>query len=289
MIRYRVPATSANLGIGFDCLGMALNLYNVFEIEESDRFSMEGFFGSVSGKNSSDSRALEKNLFYQAYKETCETLGGALTPLSVKLKSEIPMSRGLGSSSALIVGGIYAYYFIRGLAPDKAKALEIATKIEGHPDNVTPCIFGGLCASHGSFYSRFEVSDEWKLYVLIPNYEVRTSEARKVIRQEIALHDAVSNISSALIGVDALVHFDVSKIGLLNGDTLHEPYRKQLIKDYEPCKEEALRLGAKAFLISGSGSTMLAISDKELSMDFPGIVVKEVRIDQEGATWLANC
>jgi len=275
MIKYRVPATSANLGIGFDCLGLAINLYNYFEIETSDKDNLVGF-----------ECADEENLFLKAYKETCEKLGLSNKNVSVKIIDEVPMSRGLGSSSVLIVGGIYGAYYLNGLEIDKEEIQKLATKIEGHPDNVTPAIYGGLCCSRNEIISKFDVSDKWRFYVLIPNYEVKTSEARKVIKREINLSDAVNNISSALIGIDGLVNFDEKKLSLLNTDTLHEPYRKTLIKDYEECKKLAYEQGASAFLISGSGSTMLAITSKELNINVEGINFKEVKVDREGVKCL---
>jgi len=278
MYKYRVPATSANLGVGFDTLGLALNIYNYFTIEESATFSYQGFMEIQ----------LKENLFHLAYKKTCLYHKTKVKPISVNLKSDIPIARGLGSSSALIVGGIYAYYLINELAIDKKEILKIATKIEGHPDNVAPCIYGGLCAVNNDKMINTKISNKWHLSILVPNYEVKTSEARKVIKQEIALKDAVNNISSALIGIKALQGFDLENVTVLNNDKIHEPYRKALIKDYNKARKLALSKGAQVFLISGSGSTMLTISDKKIDIDIKNVKQLQVKVDYKGVTCLKN-
>lgn len=273
MIKYKVPGTSANLGIGFDCLGIALNIYDYFEVEEASEYKLVGFNNEI---------ALKDNLFIKAYKKACAYKKIKAKPLYVKLKSNVPMSRGLGSSSCMIVGGIYACHVLKNNCLTKEEMLKIATKLEGHPDNVAPAIYGGLCVSNKDTTLNLKVSSKWHFGLWIPPYEVKTSEARKVLKDNISRNDAVNNISNALIGINALETFNKENIKALCLDTIHEPYRKTLIKDYESYKKLAYKNGALAFIISGSGSTCLSISDKPLNINNKNINYKEVKVDTKG-------
>lgn len=275
MIKYKVPATSANLGIGFDCLGIALSLYDYFEIEESDKFILEGFINNN----------VKNNLFVEAYKKTCRYKKDKVVPLRVKLKADVPISRGLGSSSCMIVGGIYAYSVLHNDCLTKEEMLKLATNIEGHPDNVAPCIYGGLCVSSDNKTTLLKVSNKWHFGVWIPPYEVKTSEARKVLPTSYSREDAVSNIANAIKGIKALETFDLDNIVSLSKDKIHEPYRKPLIKDFTKYEKLAYQSGAKAFLISGSGSTCLSISDKDLTID-ESINYQNVKVDHKGVRCL---
>lgn len=273
MYKYKVPGTSANLGIGFDCLGIALNIYDYFEVEKQDKWQLIGFNNEISIKD---------NLFIKAYKKACAYKKIKATPLYIKLSAEVPISRGLGSSSCMIVGGIYACHILNNNCLSKEEMLKIATKIEGHPDNVAPAIYGGLCVSNLNITKQIKISNKWCFGLWIPSYEVKTSEARKVLKEEIKRSDAVNNIASAIISINALENFDTKTIKEIENDTIHEPYRKKLIKDYETYKKLAYKKGALAFIISGSGSTCLSISDKPLNIKDKSINYIEVKVDSKG-------
>lgn len=275
MIKYKVPATSANLGIGFDCLGIALSLYDYFEIEESDKFILDGFINND----------IKNNLFIKAYKKACRYKKDKVVPLKVKLKADVPISRGLGSSSCMIVGGIYAYNILHNNCLSKEEMLELATAIEGHPDNVAPCIYGGLCISSDNKTTLLKVSNKWHFGIWIPPYEVKTSEARKVLPTSYSREDIVSNIANAIKGIKALETFDLDNISSLSKDKIHEPYRKTLIKDFKKYEKLAYQNGAKAFLISGSGSTCLSISNKDLIIN-ESIDYRNVKVDHKGVRCL---
>ena len=275
MIKYKVPATSANLGIGFDCLGIALSLYDYFEIEESDKFILNGFIDNN----------VKDNLFVKAYKKACRYKKDKASPLKVNLKADVPISRGLGSSSCMIVGGIFAYNILHNNCLSKKEILELATAIEGHPDNVAPCIYGGLCVSSDNKTTLLKVSNKWHFGIWIPSYEVKTSEARKVLPTTYSREDVVSNVANAIKGIKALETFDLDNISSLNKDKIHEPYRKALIKDFKKYEKLAYQNGAKAFLISGSGSTCLSISDKDLLID-ESINYRNVKVDHKGVRCL---
>lgn len=273
MYKFKIPATSANLGVGFDCMGIALNLYDYFEVEKSTKWQLEGFLDNT----------VKDNLFVHAYKKACILNKSKIIPLKVKLKADVPASRGLGSSSCLIVGGIYAYSLINNNRLSKDEIFEIAKKIEGHPDNVGPAVYGGLCVINKDKLLKLKVSNKWHFGLLIPNYEVKTIDARKVLKDNVDIKDAVSNISNAIIALNALVNFNTEDIKAMMNDKIHEPCRKTLIKNYDYLKKNSLKKGAKAFLISGSGSTCLTISDKSLDLNFKGIEYKEVKVDVKGA------
>lgn len=272
MYKFKVPATSANLGIGFDCMGIAFNLYDYFEVEKSNKWQLEGFLDNK----------VKGNLFIKAYKKACILNRSKIVPLKVKLNADVPASRGLGSSSCLIVGGIYAYSLINNNNLSKDKIFEIAREIEGHPDNVGPAIYGGLCVINKDKLLKIKVSNKWHFGLLIPNYEVKTADARKVLKDKIDIKDTVNNISSATIAINALVSYNTKDIKLIMNDKIHEPYRKSLIKNYDYLKKHSLKKGAKAFVISGSGSTCLIISDKNLDLNFKDIEYKEVKVDVKG-------
>lgn len=276
MIKYQVPATSANLGIGFDCLGMALNIYDYFYIEESDQFIVEGFIDD----------SIKDNLFIKAYKKACIYKNDIVKPLKVKCIANVPIARGLGSSSCMIAGGIYAYHFLNNNCFSKEEILKLACEIEGHGDNVGPCIYGGLCLYNDNKILKLKVHHNWHFGVFIPDYEVKTSKARAVLKDDIKRNDAVNNIANAIKTIVALEHFDKSNILAITKDRIHEPYRKKLIKDFDNIKDMAYKAKAKAVVISGSGSSCLIISDQTINIDDKHF--KKVKIDKEGVKCLKN-
>ena len=273
MLKYKVPATSANLGIGFDCLGMAFDLYDRFEVETASKWQFIGFPEEYANVN---------NLFVKAYKKACACKKCPVQPLKVTIKADVPISRGLGSSACLTVGGIYAFSALNGNCLYKEEMLKIASSIEGHPDNVAAAIYGGLCVAAKDRILKLKVSDKWHFGLWIPDYEVKTAQARKVLKDEIKRADAVNNIASALIAIDSLTRFNKENISLIMNDTIHEPCRRKLIRNFSSLKKTALDKGALAFIISGSGSTCLSISDRSLDIDVKGIRYIEVKTDAEG-------
>lgn len=260
MINYKVCATSANMGIGFDCMGIAFKLYNSFSVEFSDKYRFIGF---------EDEFANTDNLFVVAYQKACDYKKLKARPLKIKIKTEIPISRGLGSSATLTVGGILAASKLNGNCLNREEIFRIATEIEGHPDNVAPIIYGGLCVISNSEILKIKVSRKWKFSLIVPDFEVKTSEARKVLKNQYERNEAVGNVANAIMAVKALEDFDLNGIRFIMEDRIHEPYRKKLIKDFDKVKEEAMKAGARAVVISGSGSTLLCLSDKDICVKLP--------------------
>ena len=251
MIKIRVPATTANIGCGFDTLGMALTLYSTFTFNINSEFKVTGC--PIKYQN-------ENNLVITSYKKVFEKLNKEIIPVSLHIESDIPVSRGLGSSASCIVAGIWAANLLLDQPLTKAQCLTIATEIEGHPDNVAPAIYGDLCASFmdDEVYSvQYHASKDLKLLVMIPNFEVSTHEARKVLPKTIDYKDAIFNLSRVACLCKAIEENNQEMIAHALQDKLHEPYRKELIHEYneikEICKDEV------AFFISGSGPTLICI------------------------------
>ena len=276
MNRFKVGATSANLGIGFDCLGLALELFNEYETELSFKDEIKGFANDCD----------DDNLFLYAYHQTARYLGLEDDHVKIHAKCDIPVSRGLGSSAALIVGGIYAYSILHGNCLDKETMLKIASAIEGHPDNVAPAIYGNLCIVHRNMLKNIEIDRRWKIGLWIPDYEVSTAKARAVLKNEYARAEVVNNVSAAMLAIEALKDFDLDGISCIMDDLIHEPYRRSLLKDFEKLKDYALNKGAKAFVISGSGSTCLSLSDKPLQIEYENMIYKEVKVNSGGIIYV---
>ncbi len=259
MIKIAVPATSANLGVGFDSFGLAIELYNYFEVEISDCWQFEGF---------EDRFANENNLFVVAYKLALEKLGINKQYCKIKIETNIPVCRGLGSSASLIVGGIYAANVLNGSKLSNKEMLDLATILEGHPDNAAPAIYGGMCIcgkiNGETVVLNKQVSDLWHFGLWIPDFELSTELARGVLPNQYSRKDVITNVSSAVLAIEALTEGNKDIIKAIMNDTIHEPYRQKLITDFDEVKQYALSLGVDSFIISGSGSTCLSISQNDL-------------------------
>ena len=252
----RVPATSANVGVGFDCLGIALDLTATFLMTPAEKLEIVGCEERFRG---------EDNLVWQSYLDACERLGVEPTPLHITILSPIPLSGGLGSSSACVIAGIAGAMALSADGFDRERALELACADEGHPDNVAPALLGGLVSSFvdgdKTTSTRMDVADNLRFVAIAPPYEVRTADARRVLPTEVSRDTAVWQMGRLVALVRALELGDAELLAKACHDRLHEPYRAKLIPDYEALRAAALDAGACAFMISGSGSTMIAVAD----------------------------
>lgn len=252
-----VPASSANLGPGFDCFGVAWQLYNELEfIPGGDRLVITGCGEKYSNEN---------NLAYRAYKAVLERFHLAPEPLKINfLRCDIPISRGLGSSSALLVAGLMAANAIHGLSMSRDELLSVATALEGHPDNVAPALFGGLTASAVEagipLSVRYPLSPRLFFTALIPPFELSTELSRKVLPHDVPRADAIFNVSRAALMLSALGSGDIALLRAAMADRLHEPYRRALIDGYDTARGLAYTHGAEAMCISGAGSTLLCVA-----------------------------
>ena len=255
MFRIKVNATSANLCVGFDVLGLALDIPNEFEFETADEFEFYGFEPEYCNVNN--------NMVYDSYVKYFEKINEKPVPVRIGFKGQIPVSRGLGSSSSLIVAGVFAANYVMKNRLNKDQCFAICAEIEGHPDNVAPAIYGNLVASYkegNSFIPNlYNVSNDLKFITVIPPFKLSTHEAREVLPKELPYADIVHNLSRIVNVPRAFEVGNIFSLKHLFSDKLHEPYRGKLIKGYDEikaiCENEDV-----AFCISGSGSTMLIIA-----------------------------
>ncbi|MCE5256383.1 MAG: homoserine kinase [Spirochaetaceae bacterium] len=272
MIRITVPATTANLGPGFDTLGLALSLYDVFEVERAPQWQVDGCEPKFSG---------EDNLFLQSFRHTLHLLGLEPIPVHLKISAEIPVARGLGSSAALCVGGaVAALLLVRecsgremkpGFDPDELEFLvDAASEMEGHPDNAAPGVLGGFCvaimaetcqgAARHVIASRNPVASDWRFHALVPPFELETKKARAVLPQSISRADAVFNVGRAALVSQAICRADAAMLACACEDRIHQPYRKALIPGYDEILTACKAAGADAVWLSGAGPTLVALT-----------------------------
>ena len=258
-ITVRVPATTANIGPGFDSMGCALALYNYITCEVLPA-------GKLVITGCPEQYQNEENLAVQGYRAVLSRLGLPNEGLSLNIRAEIPVCRGLGSSAALIAGGAAAANLLHGSPLPPAELLKVTNEIEGHPDNLAPVIYGGLTASlveDGKPRTvKLPLSPTLRWVAAIPNFELSTHLARAVLPKKVAFTDAVYNASHAAVLAGALGSGDRELIAMALRDRLHQPYREKLIPEYNKVKAAAEQCGAIAFCISGAGPTLLALTDE---------------------------
>ncbi|WP_297632471.1 homoserine kinase [uncultured Clostridium sp.] len=253
MIRLRVPATSANMGPGFDCMGVALNLYNEFEFEEiKSGLKFEGFEEEFCNKN---------NIVYKAMMEVFKRTHYPFNGLKIKLvKNNIPIARGLGSSSSCIVAGIYGANYISKKKLTEEELLDLAVDIEGHPDNVAPAILGGIVIAirceKKVIYEKIENKKKLEFISVIPDFKLETEEVRSILPKKLTYEDSVYNIGRATLLAIGLNNGNTDVLREACKDRLHEPYRNSLIKGIDLIKKEAYNSGALASYLSGAGPTI---------------------------------
>lgn len=306
-ISVKVPATTANFGSGFDCLGMALPIYNVITIEETVLPGTGIEINIMSETDSDDDFAIEhiptdeNNIVFKAVEMLYNSIGQSPSELKITIKSQIPIAKGLGSSASVIVGGLIAANELLNRPADEAALLSIATEVEGHPDNVTPAIVGGLVLTSleddGSIvYRKLEWPEEWTLTLCIPDYELATDISRSVLPKEVPLKDATFNTRRMAMLVEALHLKDAELMKLALQDKLHQPYRTKLVPGLsdiiENLKHEENVIGC---VLSGAGPAILIISQKNNLEKIKSIVsdtwanlnvktdIRTVKVEKEGA------
>ena len=268
-VSVKVPATTANIGPGFDCLGMALPVYNTITVEETIMPGTGIEINIIDETNEQDIISIptdENNIVYKAIELLYNSIGQTPDELKITINTHIPIARGLGSSAAVVVGGLLAANRLLGNPADEAALLSIASEIEGHPDNVTPAIVGGFVIASleedGSvIYRKLNWPKDWKITVCIPDYELATDIARSVIPSEIPLKDAVFNLKRSAMLVEAVNTEDKELMKFALNDKLHQPYREKLVPGMREIKE-ALRHEENVLgcVLSGAGPSLLVIS-----------------------------
>ena len=254
-VTIRVPATTANLGPGFDAFGCALSLYTDVTFEETESgLEITGCEEEYTGPD---------NLAYVSYCAVLASLSEEVRGIKIHIDAQIPIGRGLGSSAALLVAGAMGANVLRGNKLSTQGLLNITNAMEGHPDNLAPAFFGGLTASmvdNGLPVTvNFPLHKDWEFLALVPDFEIATTFARSVLPTEVPRADAVYNISHGAMVLKALELGDEKLLRNAMQDKLHQPYRKKLIGDYEAI-ESLVRTAGAAFCISGAGPTLLCIT-----------------------------
>ena len=254
-VTIRVPATTANLGPGFDAFGCALSLYTDVTFEETDcGLEITGCDEAFTGPD---------NLAYVSYCAALATMSEELRGIKIHIDAHIPVCRGLGSSAALLVAGAMGANVLRGNKLSTQGLLNITNAMEGHPDNLAPAFFGGLTASmvdNGLPVTvSFPLHPDWEFLALIPDFDLPTTKARAVLPEQVSRADAIYNISHGAMVLKALELGDEKLLRNAMQDRLHQNYRKRLIADYEAI-EALVRTTGAAFCLSGAGPTLLCIT-----------------------------
>lgn len=253
-----VPATSANMGPGFDCLGIALELFNTFTVEEAPGFSME-----IRGQGQNSLPRNTNNLVYRAMEKIFIRLNRKAPPVKITCLNEIPLARGLGSSAAAVVGGIMAANQLSENWLSREEILSLAIEMEGHGDNVAPAIFGGcqivLKDKEGFVHAPLPLSPGLRGVLFIPDFSISTAESRKILPAQLPRADAVYNISRAALLAFALSAGKFDYLKIATQDRLHQPARKALFPAMETLFLAAMEAGAAGVFLSGSGSSIMAL------------------------------
>ncbi|WP_117161424.1 homoserine kinase [Paraliobacillus sp. X-1268] len=258
----KVPATTANIGAGFDSIGVALQLYLSLKVDQADKWEFVPFSDGME-----DLPLDEENLIYQIALQTANQFGHAQLPTSrVEMTSDIPLARGLGSSATAIVGGIELANCLLQLNLSMEDKLELATAIEGHPDNVAPSLLGGCVIGH------YDKNLDWinvpihdlVFLAIIPSFQLKTKEARAVLPEEFAYKESVQASSVANVSVAAICQGNWRLLGkMMEKDHFHQPYRKKLIPHYDQLVN-LLKEDVYGTFLSGAGPTMIALTTKEV-------------------------
>ncbi|HZG73270.1 MAG TPA: homoserine kinase, partial [Chondromyces sp.] len=288
----RVPASTANLGPGFDSLGLALNLYLTLHIEEADEWSFEHVSPILEGLPND-----KNHLVYQVAKKTADLYHAELPPLKITMESEIPLARGLGSSAAAIAAGIEVADRYARLSLTNEEKLKIGNLFEGHPDNIGASIYGGIVAGV-SFGERAELIQlprvDMDIVVVIPSYELKTEDARNVLPDSFSRKQAVEASAVANVALAALLTGELELAGeMMEKDLFHEPYRISLIKEFPEARQISKENGAFSAVISGAGPTIISFArkgngerlEKALKASFSSCEVKKLEIDYDGVQY----
>ncbi len=273
-IKVKVPATSGNLGPGFDVLGIALSLYNELEMtlipkNKKDRAGSVEF--KIFGEGKDSLPRDEKNIIWQSAKKVFNRARFPLEKYNFKFQSlnRIPLSRGLGSSSAAILGGLLAANALLVNALDERDILSLASESEGHPDNVVPALVGGLTvAENGNkkiSYIRLDPPGDLRAVVCVPEYELSTVKARSVLPKAVSFQDALFNIKRVSRFLSAIQSKNYEHLREAMEDKLHQPYRKKLVPGFDRVLEKGYQGGALGVALSGAGPSIFAFAKENNS------------------------
>ena len=294
--RLRVPGSTSNLGPGFDTLGLALALHNRLRIRTTPE---PGLVLSVTGTGEDALPRDESNLFYRSAVAAADRAGRPLPGLDVVMDNQIPLARGLGSSSTAIIAGIMTAHILSDEPFSDSEMLDLATELEGHPDNVSACLYGGLtvCSLADGHVTciRALPPEELRMVVAVPQFEVETEAARKALPGQVSHRDATYNVNHACLVTAALLNGDLQALRVGMRDRLHQPYRAPMVPGFDRVLAAAESAGALGACLSGAGPTMLAFAIGETAQVEAAMVqaweaegisaqARALEIDPHGAT-----
>ncbi|MBO3064353.1 homoserine kinase [Staphylococcus shinii] len=275
-LHLKIPASTANLGVGFDSIGMALNKFLYLDVKISDNgyWSFNHIGPNVEGLPTDNSHYI-----YQIAQKVAHKYNVVLPSLEVEMRSEIPLARGLGSSASALVGALYIANYFGDIELSKYELLQLATEFEGHPDNVAPTIYGGLVL--GYYNPETKVTDvsyidtpKVDIIITVPSYELRTIDSRNALPDTFSHKKAVQNSAISNTMISALIQHNYVLAGkMMEQDGFHEPYRQDLIPEFQTIKGLAKQYLAYATVISGAGPTVLTMIGPERS----GELVRELK------------
>ena len=286
MITIKIPATSANLGPGFDSLGVALQLYATFHVELSDRFRISGCPPQYAN---------EDNLFAKAYRFRMSQLGLKPDLFALTIDSEIPLARGLGSSAVFIVAGTVAAHVLHDIDFTLPEIVDAAAQFEGHADNVAPAVYGGLCATmivEGEvLVQRYPIHPSIHFYVIIPDFELLTHLTRVALPEKYPFAEVVRSIARVPFLLKGLENGDQRQIDASIADDIHQPYRYPLIHQSEEVLTILKRFEITSTYISGAGPTIGILVNRpldehaiqaQLNTLRHRFILKRLRVDEDG-------
>ena len=263
MIKVKVPATSANMGAGFDSLGIALGLYNYVYAEEAGN----GLNIEILDDSAQYLATDERNLVYRSMMAVFDKVSYKPKGIHLKLENNIMITRGLGSSSAGIVGGLLAANKLCGARLSKNELLNIATEIEPHPDNVAPAILGGMTVTarykDRVFFDKNDIPSDLRFAAFVPDFYLATKLSRSILPKNIAMTDAVFNLSRSALLVSSIMSGKYENLRAAVDDRLHQRYRKKLVPHIDSLFKKAYGAGALGVYLSGAGPTVVAIINRD--------------------------
>ncbi|OIP74889.1 homoserine kinase [Candidatus Atribacteria bacterium CG2_30_33_13] len=265
MIKIRVPATTANLGPGFDCLGLALKLYLNLEIEETEK----GLVIEYQGEGAEKFSVKKDTLIGKSAELVLKKIGQDKSKKGLKIKTfnQIPVTRGLGSSAAAIIGGIMGAARICKIELSFQEMLELALSLEGHLDNIVPALMGGLTLAYKTEqeeikWARIDTPADLRAVLAIPDFSLSTEEMRRVLPSKTSLVDAVFNLSRSALLVNALQNSNWEVLAEAMEDKLHQPFRAPFIPGIEEMFSQIKRTGLAGVALSGSGPTVVSLTKR---------------------------
>lgn len=294
-----VPGTTANLGPGFDCIGAALTIYNRFGWTALPK-GEPALTVEVTGKEAEQVDRTDQNLAYRAFLQVFAKLGETPPPVKLQVELGVPLARGLGSSATAIVGGLVAANALAGDRLSSDEIAQLAIDLEGHPDNVVPALIGGCRLAATGLNGEWNICEvPWNSSIVpvvaIPNFELSTEEARRVLPQSYSRADAIFNTAHLGLLLRGLETGNSSWLTSALQDRIHQPYREALIQGYSPVREAAMEAGALGMVISGAGPTLLALTTQTAAGNVQTAMaeawkqqgveadVRSLQLDQKGA------